>query len=192
MAKFGQSFKDILMAEAMLEEEYKSSHELDEGEDLKASFQQEASNEDDKKKAPPSALKPRTGYDSVHENDMKDSTRTDKKSDVRSVVIQVPSKRQRLSGDYSAVDVVHGLNKAMTEEERNEALWNAIQTFDHDNRDRHDHEITVGADIALVKCLVFLEFKSFFRREPIQADMHAITREIGMVLTALEFVYRYV
>ncbi|KAL3938375.1 MAG: hypothetical protein SGARI_001762 [Bacillariaceae sp.] len=114
----------------------------------------------------------------------------DRKGSERSVQILVPPKRKRLAGNYSVSDIVQSLHRAMTTEERLEALENAIGTFDHDNREHHDHEISAGADVALVKALIFLEFKAGFRREPIKADMDAITKEIGMILTALECVYR--
>ena len=86
--------------------------------------------------------------------------------------------------------VSHNDMKPMSQDERIEALENAMLTFDHNDRDLHGTEIEAGADIALVKNLVFLEFKAGFRREPIKCDMEAITREIGSVLKALECVYR--
>lgn len=106
----------------------------------------------------------------------------DKKNE-KSVVIQIPpkSKRRRITGNYSATDIVFSLNCAVSPEERLEALDNAIETFDHHDRDLHDAEIEAKADIALVKSLVFIEFKAGFRREP---------REISTVLKALECVYR--
>ena len=76
------------------------------------------------------------------------------------------------------------------QDERTEALENSIITFDHNNRDLHDTEIEAGADIALVKHLVFLEFKIGFRRDPTSFDMEEITQEIGSVLKSLECVYR--
>ena len=76
--------------------------------------------------------------------------------------------------------------------ERLDALENAIATFDHDDRHRHDTEIEAGADIALVKNLVLLEFKGGFRRDPTKGDMETITEEISTVLKCLECVYRYV
>ena len=60
-------------------------------------------------------------------------------------------------------------------------------------QERHlsnSREIEAGADIALVKRLVFLEFKTGFRRKPIKANLEAITREISLTLQALELVYR--
>ena len=114
----------------------------------------------------------------------------ERKNSERNVQISLPPKRTRLSGNYSIVDIIHALHRAMTTEERLEALENAIDTFDHNDKGLHDSEIAAGADIALVKALIFLEFKAGFRREPIQANHQLITKEIGMVLTALECVYR--
>jgi hypothetical protein len=94
------------------------------------------------------------------------------------------------TGIYSADDVVLQLQRAMSEKERQESVENAIDTFEHNDRVVHDSEIDAGADIALVKMLAFLEFKSGFRRHPIEADMEVITHEIGQTLKALECVYR--
>jgi hypothetical protein len=205
MARFGKSFAD--MAEAMLEDEYVSSHHLHH--DLKTSTSSQVVNSFLVERndgagvgLPPSALK-RKPSGEAHEkyNNSKSSTMSlnsdhatrspeKRNPDSRSVVIQDPPKRQRTEGIHSAVDVVQSLNRALSQEDRLEALQNAIFTFDHDNRDLHDSEIAVGADIALTKALVFLEFKAGFRREPMKADMEAISREIGLVLKALECVYR--
>lgn len=81
-------------------------------------------------------------------------------------------------------------HKLVSQGERLEALKKAILTFDHNDRDLHDTEIDAGADIALVKNLMFLEFKASFRREPMKCDMEAFTREIGSILLCLECVYR--
>jgi len=108
----------------------------------------------------------------------------------RSIVAVTPPKRRRITRNHSAVETVHALNRAMTKGERLEALQKAIVTFDHNDRDLHDTEIDAGVDIALVKNLVFLEFKAGFRREPSKCDMEAFTREIGSILMCLECVYR--
>jgi hypothetical protein len=170
----------------MLEEEYRYSHE-----NLAQQNDNNPHNDEDHKKKPatviasPSALKRKSSIGNGG---------GDSNSDVpglrREVVIQLPPKRKRLTGNYSANDIVQALHRAMSPEERHEALENAIATFDHDDRAKHGHEIAIGADVALVKALVFLEYASGFRREPIRADMDTITKEISMVLTALECVYR--
>lgn len=82
------------------------------------------------------------------------------------------------------------LNSSMSEQERFDALCKALDAFDHADEALHDAEIECGADVALVKCLVFLEFKTGFRRQPIIADLNAITRESSMACQALEMVYR--
>jgi hypothetical protein len=220
MAKFGQSFAD--MAEAMLADEYKSSHHVDDLKTISSSQRVSSILEERNGGAgasgggmPPSALKRKSSdegfpiYNNNNANNNANSckvriapdTREDARPltiqssdrrtlDSRSVVIQDPPKRQRIRGNYSASDVVHELNRAVSQEERLEAIQNAIITFDHDEPDLHDDEIAAGADVALTKALVFLEFKAGFRREPIKADMEAISREIGLVLKALECVYR--
>lgn len=75
-------------------------------------------------------------------------------------------------------------------EERLDAVYRAISTFEHDDKDQHDLEVSAGADIALVKMLAFLEFKTGFRRPPIKANLEAITKEISLTCQALEMVYR--
>lgn len=108
----------------------------------------------------------------------------------RSVVIQIPPKRQRMPGNYSSTDIIQALNTAMSTEERTEALENAIATFDHNDRNLHDDEIGAGADIALVKTLIFLQFRVGFRGEPMKTNMEAITKEVGFALECLECIYR--
>jgi hypothetical protein len=189
MALFGNSFKELLMAEAMLEEDFRSSHE-NLNKVSGAPENEDHSNGNASSNAgcaSSSVLKRKSiGSGDVSENRLY----LERRSSERSVKISLPPKRKRLSGNYSVSDIVQALHRAMTMQERLEAMENAIGTFDHDDRKRHDHEIAAGVDIALVKALIFLEFKSGFRREPIQADMDVITKEIGMVLTALECVYR--
>lgn len=213
MARFGTSFAD--MAEAMLGDEYATSHHPLLHPDLKTSTSSQIVNSFLVERPgdgatgsglPPPALKrkPRSageGYENSGNNGSSTSVNSEgglsppspekRNPDSRSVVIQDPPKRQRIEGTArSASDVTQALNRAVSQEERLDAIQDAIWTFDHDNRDQHDSEIAAGADIALVKALVFLEFKAGFRREPIQADMEAISSEIGLVLKALECVYR--
>lgn len=130
-------------------------------------------------------------------------TKKSKNQRRRSVVIEVPSpsspKRQRMiMGNYSATDIVQMLNCAMVPEERREALDNAIASFDHNIRDLHDREIEVGADVALIKTIVFIVFKAGFCKQHEQRqqqqdkdeETNAIATEIIMALEAIECVYR--
>jgi len=205
------------MAEAMLQEEYKTSHtnlkEWGDENEMEEAAKQYQQREESEEKGP-------TTNPKEHRQD----TSREKKSDMRSVVIKVPPKRRRISNTYSINEVVNGtflysrfrlsfqdtkilkdyksvtndesrvlpiaLNNGMSEQERFDALYKAVNAFDHDNRDVHDDEIKSGVDIALVKFLAFLEFKTGFRRQPYQADIEAITREICMACQALEMVYR--
>jgi len=112
------------------------------------------------------------------------------KNDERCGFLVTHPKRRRITGKSSAVDIVDSLNLAMSKAERLTALKNAIETFDHNNRDLHDTEIDEGADIALVKTLVFLEFKASFGRKSICCYTEAINREISSVLKCLECIYR--
>jgi hypothetical protein len=112
------------------------------------------------------------------------------KADGRTVVIQEPPKRRKISMPYTPREIVGALNSSMSMEERLGSIYKAISAFDHDDKDVHDLEIDAGADIALVKMLAFLEFKTGFRRPPIKANMEAITKEISLTCQALEMVYR--
>ncbi len=75
-------------------------------------------------------------------------------------------------------------------EQRLDAIFKALSTFDHNDMENHNLEIQAGADIALVKMLTFLEFKTGFRRPPIAVNLDAITKEISLTCQALEMVYR--
>ena len=76
--------------------------------------------------------------------------------------------------------------------ERLGALENATGTFGHNDQNFHNTEIEAGADVALVKSLIFLQFKASFHRDSIDRDVEAITKEKTMILKCLECVYRYV
>lgn len=82
------------------------------------------------------------------------------------------------------------LNSSVSQEDRADAIHKATSSFDHSVQNIHNEEIEAGADIALTKHLIFLEFKTGFRRKPIQADLGAITREISLACEALEMVFR--
>jgi len=107
----------------------------------------------------------------------------------RSLVVVTPPKRRRTIGNCHAVGAVRVLNRAMSQDERLRALEEALVTFDHNDREFHDAEIEAGADIALVKNLVLIQFKVSFCKEQASCDMEA-TREIGSLLKCLECVYR--
>lgn len=181
MATFGDSFLD--MAEAML------------GKYKRSSSCEILVTRGKNKRTLSSALKEKSLDEKkvvTPDNGSHDQTdcNLDNKCGKRSVVIQIPPKKQRIVGNYSASDIVHLLNRAVSKNERIDVLENAKATFDHNNQDLHDSEIEAGADIALVKNLVFLEFRADFHRAPVQHDKEAITQEIGSLLTCLECVYR--
>ena len=81
------------------------------------------------------------------------------------------------------------LHSSVSREERLDAIFKCISTFEHDDVEQHNLEMKAGADIALVKMLAFLEFKTGFRRLPIKANIEAITQEISLTCQALEMVY---
>jgi len=196
---FGDSFLD--MAEAMLGKSYnRTSSSCDVLNSSSSELNDKCNTETGKKGTSSSVLGEKCSTNKVKstvstcKTDLQDSRPTDssdRKNDRRrSVVIELPPKRQRIKGNYSAVDIIQALNGAMSREERKEALENAMGTFDHNDRDLHDSEIEAGADVALVKTLVFLEFKTSFRKESVKVDSEAILLEIGTVLKTLECVYR--
>jgi hypothetical protein len=85
----------------MLEDEYKSAHtNLKEwcGEDEKRGMEKECQREQVEEKAP------NTNPDEETQQDTSD----EKKSDIRSVVIQVPPKRRKISNAFTAREVVDG------------------------------------------------------------------------------------
>mmetsp|Transcript_9950 Transcript_9950/g.24825 ORF Transcript_9950/g.24825 Transcript_9950/m.24825 type:complete len:562 (+) Transcript_9950:90-1775(+) len=187
MASFGDSFLD--MAEAML-----GKH------NAAPSFEVSTVPEESAKDSTPALKRIRSDEDtdisssssSSHSDTQSDRhINTSDKMEQRNIVaVTPPKRRRRMMGNYSTMDAVLGLNHAMSKSERLDALENAIATFDHDDRHRHDTEIEAGADIALVKNLVLLEFKGGFRRDPTKGDMETITEEISTVLKCLECVYR--
>jgi len=179
MANFGDSFLD--MAEAMLGKFNTSS-----------SFDISKVPPGRKRKAS-SGLKRFDASDtystSGYLNTQKDQQNKD--DGVRSSVVVTPPKRRRIAvGKNSAVETVLGLNRSISKSERLESLGNALDAFDHDDQELHDTEIEVGADIALVKNLILLEFRTSFRREPMKCDIEVVTREIGLILKCLEHIYR--
>jgi len=184
MASFGDSFLD--MAEEMLGK-YNGSSSFEvltptrnSERNLFSEFEQICPNDNDAS----------TASNSSNSQNDRQIYILDKKDERRSTIVVTPPKRRRMTGNYSAVEIIHALNRAMSKGERLEALENAMTTFDHNDRDLHDTEIEAGADIALVKHLVFIEYKASFFREPMNYDMEAILREIGSVLKCLEWVYR--
>eukprot|EP00980_Cylindrotheca_fusiformis_P023529 scaffold10571_cov154-Cylindrotheca_fusiformis.AAC.7 len=106
------------------------------------------------------------------------------------VAIRIPPKRRKVTSCLAPKAIVEALNNSVTRQERLAAIDIALSSFDHQNQKLHDTEIEENSDIALVRMLVFLEFKTNFRRPPIRADMAAITTEICMTCEALEMVYR--
>ena len=73
-----------------------------------------------------------------------------------------------------------------SQDERLEALDNAIKVFDHNDIDLHNIEIEAAADVALVKHLVFINFKSSLGEESMEFEKKDITQEIGSALECLE------
>ena len=218
MASFGDSFLD--MAEAMLGKRNRSSSFealATEKEDTNNSTPGLKRVHSDNSHTSTSS----SSNNSDPKNDRQINNTSEKMDERRSILVVTPPKRRRrMSENLSAVNAVQCLNLAMSkvsprtdvlvliinikyslthqvmnaisQSERIEALSNATTTFDHNNQDLHDTEIELGVDIALVKILVFLEFKASFRREPMKCDVNALTHEVAMTVKCLECVYRYV
>ena len=89
------------MAEAMLQEEYKTSHtnleEWGDENEMEEAAKQYQQREESEEKGP-------TTNPKEHRQD----TSREKKSDMRSVVIKVPPKRRKISNTYSINEVVNG------------------------------------------------------------------------------------
>lgn len=176
------------MAEAMLQNnEYKTSHtSLND-------FADESDNKDTVKGDVDSAADNSTiekRNDEEEKPPLREKSTGDKKSEGRSVVIQVPPKRRKISTPFTPKEVVDALNTSMSMEERLDSIYKALSAFDHDDTEIHNVEIQSRVDIALVKMLTFLEFKTGFRRPPIATNLDAITKEISLACQALEMVYR--
>ena len=77
-----------------------------------------------------------------------------------------------------------------SQSERLGSLQNATGTFSHNDENFHNNEIEAGADVALVKSLIFLEFKASFHCASIDRGVEALTQEKTMILKCLECVYR--
>ena len=132
---FGDSFLD--MAEAMLGKSYnRTSSSCDVLNSSSSELNDKCNTETGKKGASSSVLGEKCSTNKVKstvstcKTDLQDSRPTDssdRKNDRRrSVVIELPPKRQRIKGNYSAVDIIQALNGAMSREERKEALENAM------------------------------------------------------------------
>jgi hypothetical protein len=99
MVKLTQSL--LNMAEAMLEDEYKSSHT-----DLK-----EWGDENEKKEMEKECQQEQVEEKELNTNpdeETRQDTSDEKKSEIRSVVIQVPPKRRKISNAFTAGEVVDG------------------------------------------------------------------------------------
>jgi len=133
------------------------------------------------------------------------SSSSNKRSEIRSVVINAPPspKRQKLCctfEDVSAIkQVVQALNMSFTKQDRLCAIIKARDTFLHNVQQLHDYEIiTEGADMALTKHISFLAFKTTFRRrsgiEQVtgeeQTIVNSLLDEASLACETLESVYR--
>lgn len=126
--------------------------------------------------------------DSQNDRQINTSDKMDERENI--FVITPPKRRRRMTGNYPTIDAIHRLNTAMSRSERLGALQNATGTFSHNDQNFHDNEIEAGADVALVKSLIFLEFKASFHCASMDRDVEALTKEKAMILKCLECVYR--
>eukprot|EP00934_Nitzschia_sp_Nitz4_P005746 Nitzschia sp. Nitz4//scaffold161_size51353//2757//4489//NITZ4_006939-RA/size51353-processed-gene-0.43-mRNA-1//1//CDS//3329537882//5736//frame0 len=171
-----QQQSSLTMAEAMLQDGYKSSH---------SSLR--SIDDDSDKKEIVSSLKRKDPPQNSNGDEMGDGNKRVLPRQ-RSVVIQVPVKQHKISSPFTPRELVDGLNNSMSPDERLDAIYKAISTLDHDDSELHSLEIDACTDIALVKMLAYLEFKSGFRKTP--TNQEDITKEISLTFQALEMVYR--
>lgn len=160
------------MANAMLEEDFKSSH-------------------------PDLTLWDRGDPESKlhNNNDKENRNKTKRTSDPRSVVIQVPPKRRKLDPSLTARRLVHEIGTSATPADRLKVLQRAKEFLDHGNTGEHDDEIDFDLDVALTKQLVLLVLKLSRCRSnllvPIEDETQAaVLEEVSSTLEALEMVYR--
>jgi len=109
--------------------------------------------------------------------------------DERTVVIHIPSKRQKQSPDVKTRSVIEAISSSISPNERREALSSAILIFDHNMQSLHDEELELGADSVLVKHLGYLfSRKQTSGRKPSMERL--IVNEMSVTCEALEMVLR--
>lgn len=103
-------------------------------------------------------------------------------------IIQIDDeKRRKVSTSVTASHVVEAITKAISYEERQDAICTATVCFDHNMLSLHDEELEVGADAILLKHLGFLMSRVAIQPK---ASEPSLMQEIGCTCEALEMVYR--
>mmetsp|Transcript_8135 Transcript_8135/g.13487 ORF Transcript_8135/g.13487 Transcript_8135/m.13487 type:complete len:560 (+) Transcript_8135:245-1924(+) len=102
-------------------------------------------------------------------------------------IIQIPEKRRKVSTSITAGNVVDAISRAVSYEERRDAICSATATFDHNMQSLHDEELEIGSDAVLAKHLGFLiSRRAIQHKNTEQSLMH----ETSCTCEALEMVYR--
>ncbi|GAX26334.1 hypothetical protein FisN_16Lh173 [Fistulifera solaris] len=94
---------------------------------------------------------------------------------VEFIIDSPPTKRHRPNVNLTAKQIVNAISTSITIKERLENIQKAKDAFDHDIQAVHDDEITAGADSALVKHLTFLAFHTQQQSEDLAELFSEIT-----------------
>lgn len=119
-----------------------------------------------------------------------------RKSEVRSVGFEIPSKRQKIGTTLTAKELIDEINSSYLRDERMLALWKAKTAFNHDMEAVHNHEISERVDVALVKQLSILVFSTRFQKQSntnvstSPGAINHVLEEASRICDTLEMVYR--
>jgi hypothetical protein len=105
----------------------------------------------------------------------------------KTVVIQLPPKRRKVSSGFTIKDVGKMISLSLTSADREEAILTASTSFDHNEQDVHDQEIMFGMDAVLTRHLGYLQCRRDC--QPLGARQE-LTKEIASTCKTLEMVYR--
>eukprot|EP00978_Attheya_sp_CCMP212_P033416 scaffold134724_cov56-Attheya_sp.AAC.2 len=127
----------------------------------------------------------------------------------KTVVIQLPPKRQKAPPGTTTLRIIEALSSAVSLDSRLAAIDEACLAFDHRVNSVHDEEILAGADSVLIKHLAFLickqckEEKAQARQKADSSDcnhhnshpnstpeLNALKLEMGRTCEAIEMIYR--
>jgi hypothetical protein len=105
----------------------------------------------------------------------------------KTVVIQLPPKRRKVSSGFTIKDVGKIISLSLTSADREEAISTASTCFDHNDQAVHDQEILFGLDAVLTKHLGYLLCRRDFQQPGARQEF---TGEIASTCKTLEMVYR--
>lgn len=168
------------MANAMLEEDFKSSHP-----DLTAIMDQHRE-DDNKNSNNKTILLPGGGEERIGMQQRLGASPMRKS--VEFAMEPPPVKRSRPDVPWTAKQVVDAISTSITRSERLEAVQKAKDSFNHDLQAVHDDEIRTGADAALTKHLTFLAFHAQSCTD--EHVLEELLTEISLTCDVLESLFR--